>query len=581
MQLRLTYGARIITSPVVPRYTPTSRPAELSTPTVPSLGADAFGAGLGEGIRRAAQSVAGIVKDGREKADRTAAINSRTALDQTEVDLLYNPNTGALTRRGQQSFNVDVPTLQAFDKKVTEIEGNLATPEQKQTFSFMAAQRRAEINKQLQRHISGELQTYADESNKASLESTLNNVSTNFQDPDRVEQERKYGLAVIMSDTDNKGLPPSVVKARVDSWESSVHTAVIDRLAVDNPVKALEYFDANRDKMSARDAAKKEKELKPLATKQVGMDTALELSPLLGTKPLTEVLGEVRTRLKSNPDALNIAETQLKQMEAERRDQLKQEADAAAKPVYKRIAEIQLSGRAAKLSDIPAAEWAEMVRKAPEEAGKIQDAIRRELQGEEDRRERKADREERRQDRAERKAEQGTMAQMLNWAALNGDPDSLLQANLDALYTQRLIGKEHYRSLSTKQADLRANPDKGTAIRSESQTVEDVLGAVKLKQGSEEHAAAWDFIESRKRMFVAENNRQPSRKELQDLARESIYKVDVAGSVFDKPLYQIGFDDIPKKERAKIVDAFNRRGKTYTEADVVRAYGRAQSKGGK
>lgn len=348
-----------------------------------------------------------------------------------------------------------------------------------------------------------------------------------------------------------------------------------------NATAAQSYLDGVVDKIGPEDREHLVKSLTVLTTKQKGMDTALELAPLLGAKPLTEVLGKVRTRLKSNPDALNIAETQLKQMEAERRDQLKQEADAVAKPVYKRIAEIQLSGRAAKLSDIPAAEWAELVRKAPEEAGKIQDAIRRELQGEEDRRERKLDREERKADRAERKAEQGTMTQMLNWAALNGDPDSLLQANLDALYTQRLIGKEHYRSLSTKQAELRANPDRGVAIRTENQTVEDVLGAVKLKKGSDEHAQAWDFIEARKRMFVAENNRQPTRKELQDIARESVYKVDVSGSVFDKPSYRVIFDDIPKAERAKIVDAFNRRGRAYSEAEVVRAYVKSQMKGGR
>lgn len=579
--MKIIRAAAILTV-TVPRYEEDTRVAPLNTGNrAQGLGPEAFGAGIGTGLRQVSSDLQTIALEERAKADRTATIDARTKLDQAEVDLLYHPEAGALAKRGKDAFGIGDTTLPMFDDKAAEIESSLSTPEQKQTFKLLANQRRVEVDKQLQRHIQGEMKSYADETNKAALESTLNNVVRFYKDPERLEQEKKFGQALIMSDTDNKGKPPEYIKLRMDSWNSKVHESVIDQLSVDNAVEAQDYFTKNRDQMLPADAAKVEKHLKPLATKQIGMDTALELGLTLGEKPLTEILGEVRTRLKSNPDALNIAETQLKQMESERLFQVKQEAEAAAKPIYKRIAEIQLSGRAAKLSDIPSEEWATLMKKAPEEAGKIQDAIRREIQGEEDRKERKADREERRQDREERKAERGTMTQLLNWSNLNGDPDSLSKANLDALYTQGQLSKEGYKSLSTKQSELRQNPDKGNAIRTEKDIAEDILKGVKLKQGDDNHSLAWNYIENRKKMFTDENKRQPTRKEFEDIVRESVYKVDVAGSVLDKPLYAVTFDKIPKAEKTKIIDAFNRHNRPYTEAEVVRAYGQKLMKGGK
>lgn len=573
----------------VPRYEQQVETQALRTTRAQTPGADTFGAGLGAGISQVGKVTMAVVADEIGKADRTAVISSRTALDQAETDLLYDPKNGALAKRGKETFGLPEPTLKTFDERAAEIEKGLARQEQKDAFRLVAQGRRVEVDKQLQRHVFGEMKTYSDEANKAALESSINSISTHYQDPARVDQELKYGQAVIMSDTEMKGKPPEFVKLRMDVWRSKVHETIIDKLMVDNAVTAQTYFETNRDSFLPTEAAKIEKILKPLATKQIGMDTALELAPQLGVKPLTEVLADVRTRLKANPDALNLAETQLKQMEVERRDQVKQVQEQAAAPVYRRIAEIQGSGRAAKLSDIPPAEWATLVKTHPEEAGKIQDALRREVQGEEDRRERKLDRAERKEDRREsrlerdeRKAERGTMNQLMNWAALNGDPVSLANANLDKMYVSGVLGKEHYKSLSAKQAELKADPEKGTAIRSEAQTIEDVLGAGKIKKGTDEHSLAWNYVEERKKAYVKESGKQPTRKELETFSREALYQVDVEGSVFDRPAYKVDFSEIPAKERQKITDAFARRGRVYTQADVVQAYTRAQmNKGAK
>jgi hypothetical protein len=566
---------------VVPRYDePTVQNAAIVTPRAQAVGADAFGAGLAKGLSQ----VGGVAFDAAEKQAKmeaqTGLYKHRVAVDGHEsyVGFGDDKKPGFFGLRGEDAAKNRDAYLEEFKTRLDSSVPKDASPDLKRAIEQINAERYGKLQGQFDRHALSESQTANDAAAKAMEESTIKNIGNYYNDDARFGQELSVLRHVIETDAETKGQGVELKKLRLETMTSRAYSERFDRILGVSPKAAKDFFDKNRDSMTSADQHRHEQALKPLVTKQIGMETAIEMAPLLGAKPLTEVLGEVRTKLKSDPDALNIAETQLKQMEAERRDQIKQVRDETAAPIYKRIAGIQLSGRAAKLSDIPANEWTALVKADPEEAGKIQDAIRREQQGEEDRKERKLDRAERQADRKERKSEAGTMTQLLNWSALNGDPVSLMGANLDKMYTEGLLGKEHYRSLSTKQADLRADPDKGTAIRTEAATVEDVLGAGGMKKSTEDHSLAWDYVESRKKSYVAESGKQPTRKELETFAREALYKVDVSGKWRDQPAYKVGFEDIPAKERAKITDSFNRRGRPYTEAEVVRAYVVAKGK---
>lgn len=566
----------------VPRYEPTVETNNLPTPRAKGFSAEEMGAGLGQGLQKAANAAGDYYAEEKAKADRTATLAARTKLNQVENDLLYHPETGALFQRGKNAFGAVEPTLKSYDDKVAEIEQALSTEEQRTAFRQIAQSRRVDVDTQIQRHIGKAIQEYGDETNSAALSSTRDNISTHFDDPARVSKEMQFGEEILWADAESKGIPPESLKVARQAWRSGVHSTVIDRMSEADPIKASEYLKTNRDDMLPAEAQKREHALRPLIAKQEGMNTALELASSFATatdtvsivKARNEALTQAQKRHKGNPDALNIAETQIKQMASDRDLEVKAERDAAAKPVYERIAKIQLSGRSAKLSDIPPDEWAALVRVNPEEAGKIQDSIRRELQSEDDRRERKSE-------RAERKSEKESLNQLMKWAALNGDPDSLLKANLDKMVVEGEIGRKHYGLLSAKQSELRSDPDKGMAIRTENQVVEDILKGAKVKPGSDQHAAAWDYIERRKRAFSSESNRQPTRKELDEIARESLYKVDVAGAMFDKPAYQVTLKEIPKGDRSKITDALNRRGRPYTADEVIRLYVRKQMGGKK
>lgn len=595
---RIISGAAILTSPMVPRYDSTAieKPTGFNAPRAQGLGPEAFGGGVATNLQQSSNVMGQVAKEEIAKADRTATIESRTALDQAEVDLLYDPKNGALAKRGKDAFSLEEPTLKAYDERIAAMEGNLPRQAQKDAFRLLAGQRRVEIDKQIQRHVYGETKTYADEANKASLESTLNNVSTHYKDPERLEQERKFGLGVIMSDTDNKGKPPEYVKLRIDSWNSKVHEAVIDKMMVDNPIGAQQYFAANKDSILATEAGKIEKTLKPLVSKQSGMDTALELAPQLGSKPLTEVLGVVRERHKSDPDALNFAETQLKQMEAERRDQIKQQQTDAAKPIYQKIAEIQLSGRAAKLSDIPPDQWANLTKLHPEEANKIQDSLRREVQGEEDRKERKLDRLERKAEREERERERrenkSTPENLTTWGLLKTNPATLGQTNLDELFTHKKINKTQYQDLITDQLAIKQGKGEHEAkILSDKAAVDLVLSAVKIdsKKQPEQYFKFQEALNTKMKVFEAENGHKPKQADVVNLSRGLLAEVsqDVNFWPIDKTVhvFEANIDKVrvPPADRAAITKALQFNNLPVSEDAIRRQYLEKQTRtaGGK
>lgn len=583
--------ASIFSTVIVPRLDDNVRTDPIQAPRAQGLGSEAFGAGLGQGITQGSRAAMAVIAEEKQRADRTATLDARTKLDQVEVDLLYHPEKGALAKRGSDSFSIEEPTLKAFAERSAEVENSLATLEQKQAFRLMAEQRKVEVDKAIQRHVFGEMKTYSDEKNKASLESTLNNVSMNYQDTERIEQERKFGQAVIMSDSDNKGKPPEYVKLRMAAWESKVHEAVIDKMMVSNAVAAKEYFTTNKEQILPTEAAKIEKTLKPLASKQQGMDTALEVGAYLSSSddPAAlrtiedSALKEIRNRLKGDPDALNIAEVQLKQMASERKEIISAAREQAAAPIYKRMAEARLNGKIPKMSDIPKEEWAALVSKNPEEAGKIQTSLRQEM-------EHATDRARTESDRRETKA---TLDNLTTWGLLKTRPETLRDTNLDALLSTGKLSKTQYQDLITDQLSIKQGKGEHEAkILSDKAAVDVILHSVGIKddpKSKDASAKYWKFQEAlngRMKLFSAENDgRKPKQEDVVKMARGllgevsqdvSFWPADKTVKVFDADISKVR---VPSAERATIIRALQSNGRAATEDAIRRLYLEKQMRG--
>ena len=559
-------GAAIITTPQVPRYEPTERTAALQTPRAQGVGPDAFGGGLARGVGQVAGDYLGAIKQEREKADRVAAIEARTQLDQLEVDLLYDPNQGALAARGKDAFALPEPVLQKYGERTAEIERRLTTPAQKETFRLLAAQRRVEVDKQLQRHVSGEMKTYAAEAVKSSLESTLNNIATHHNDPQRIEQEHKFGLAVLMTDADNAGLPPEAIKLKAQTWESMVHKAVIEKLAVDSPVKAKDYLKENRDSLLPAEVTKLEATLKPLAEAQQGMEAAGEIFyGAAETEPLAAMLQGVRERFPDSPNVVKAATAEIKGLYAAREEAARQAIDEAESAVYASIAKVKLAGGVPRKGDVPQADWNRLAQVAP---AKVEQILSGMTSGQ---------------------SSQPSTDQLTTWGLLKTDPETLTRINLDALLVEGKISQPHYKDLVTDQLAIRQGKgEKETTILTNKAAVDVVLKAVGIAQNKspERYAKFYEAMNQRMKVFEAETGKPPKQEEITTMARGLLAEVsqDVSWWPIDRDVRAFEADTsklrVPAKDRSAIAQKLEARGIPVTDETVREIYLEAQKRGG-
>ena len=410
---------------------------------------------------------------------------------------------------------------------------------------------------------------------------------TFYQDPDRVDQERKYGLGVIMVDNDNKGLPPEVVKMKAATWESMVHRGVIERMSVDSPSKAKEYFEKNRDWLLPTDAAKIEGTLKPLVSKQAGMDTALELArpfagitdPMELDKAVDVALAEAQTRHKSNPDAYNIAEAQIYQVAAKREKGINIARREVELPINRAMANARKEGRIPSLDDFDQAEWSNLVSINPDKANDILRNIQNESRMERDRREAKLDREEGRRERKELKAERDKLKeaeatrkknQNTNFSNLWGNPRMLADADITGMVGMGDLTPEDGAKLETRLKSY--DPDH---IFAEARGVDKVLKAANVALESDEATQVRRYVADR----IINSKERPTPEQVLDFTREAVYDVDVTvWNRRNKPAYQMSINDVPKDEQAEIKVELQRRRRAVTDGNIVAAYVAQQRK---
>lgn len=559
----------------------------------------------GERLGKAIQGVGGELSDlaqqALERQNRDAAIEANLTLQNLANDesfvqtskrkkeVMASPGSEAVIGPNGEVVKPAVPAKQdihdegmgSYWQKANAFIATLPSEYQKKEALKLAKEKSISLEMDLLRHKRSEINDYSKEIATTLVRANIDQMALRYNDTNAVEIAAGTVQKAVNDLAQTERWDPTTAALMTKTYLSQGYSAVINRMAADDKMGATAakaYYDIIKDKgvLTSDDAAGIDKTLKPLVTKQVGLDTALALGKQLGAKSLTEILDQARTQLKSNPDALVFAESQIKAMEQERLAGVKAKQEEAAKPVHDTLAKMIMAGKTPKITDIPTAQWNALVAVDPEEAQKIVEHVKGKWQEEVDRQERKA-REARTEAQAVKTAaDQAKMLpQLMNAVALQNDPESLRNVNLDKLLVDGAISKTQYPQLAAKQRELIADPEKGRYIRSESTAVNDILEAGKLKPGTEDHALAYDYVENGKAAYMAENKgAAPPRKEVERLAREALYKVDgLRGTIWgSKPAYEVGFDDIPTADREKIIDAFRRRGRAYTEDQIVHAY---------
>lgn len=210
-----------------------------------------------QGLAQGLQSLGGDVFQAQQKeiadANRTALLEADNKLGAWQNTALFDPSSGAFTKKGSGAINVAQTTLDAYDKQTEEIGSTLANKEQQQMFKQASLARRETLQSKLGSYEFGEQQRYKDDVDKSSIQLSQDSAALNYNDPQAVEQNRIKMQAVYEQRAERLGWSPEEKEAQLQSANSSMSQAVIQRMLVDSPQKARTLFDQYKGGMTADD----------------------------------------------------------------------------------------------------------------------------------------------------------------------------------------------------------------------------------------------------------------------------------------------------------------------------------------
>lgn len=216
----------------------------------------------GRGASAQADQVVQIAQKFKTDADQVALMEADKKLTEMETNLLYNPDNGALNRRGKDAFGLPEEVNENYRKTTDEIQKSLSNPVQQAAFNKLAQERAMQINRTLDKHVAGEIKSYDDAETLSYVQTQMNTALTAYQDPDKVAQAISSQKVAIAAHAQRNGLPPEWIKLKTEESESKTHSAIIKRI-IDNgdDLAADAYYQANKDFFVGQDKAAVEKDL--------------------------------------------------------------------------------------------------------------------------------------------------------------------------------------------------------------------------------------------------------------------------------------------------------------------------------
>lgn len=235
---------------------------------------EAFGGGAS--VERANAATRGFAETAirfeeqeRNRANDLATKEAYFNLVRKKQELIYDPKTGAMNRRGKDAFNVSNEYGETFDKSADEIEKGLANEPQRQMFREMRLRERLELTGQLERHTFNEARQYEKETTEAGLAVARDEAVLNFRDTKKIQDSIGLQRTLIMDQAQKNGEDAALVELKIKRAESQTHASVIRRmLANGDDVQAKKYYEEFKQGLSADDVS--------------GVEDALEEGSLLG-----------------------------------------------------------------------------------------------------------------------------------------------------------------------------------------------------------------------------------------------------------------------------------------------------------
>jgi hypothetical protein len=200
---------------------------------------------------------AGIVIEEQRKADEIALISATRKLKEATNSMLFDPKTGAMTRKGRDAFGLPEEVIPAYDKVAGEIEMELGNDRQKIAFRRVSSSMRGETDLTVQRHVSQERAAYDSEETQSAVITARDSASLNYNDPRRVSVEIGDQVATIQGYAARTGKGDNWARREVENAISKTHLQVIEAAqAHQDDIYASSYYKEIKGQLRGDDAEK-------------------------------------------------------------------------------------------------------------------------------------------------------------------------------------------------------------------------------------------------------------------------------------------------------------------------------------
>lgn len=262
-------------APRIPRYQRQVAPDVASAPRALSAAEDI--SGLANGLNQAAAAISQVHQQELADANRTALIEADTQLGQWQNLALYDPNNGALNRKGQAALGLSSEVLGQFDRQTTSIIDGMRNEQQRTAFKQAAAQRRQQLESQLGKYEFGQQQAYKDSVDDSSIKLSMDDALLNYTDPQAVANSRAKLFAVIERKAQRNGWSKEETDLQTRAYDSSLTAQTIQQVAASDPLAAMAMYQRDAGRLTSGDAFQLQKVLGDTARKSQALSISSSL----------------------------------------------------------------------------------------------------------------------------------------------------------------------------------------------------------------------------------------------------------------------------------------------------------------
>lgn len=305
---------------------------------------DTFGADTGATIQKAG---AEIYRQETDKANEQALFEARRKLNDWELSAIYDPKTGAISKRGKDAFDIPETLNESFTKTVGEVSGTLSNDAQRFAFQRLAEARRESTQKWAQGHVAVERDKFYVNSYNADMESSSERAAVN---PANAAGELMIQKQRTLTFAQDRGMGTEETQQLLQKVATNTHSKVVNSFIAAGAVNdASNWLTSNKADIDVDTYTQLQNRLKPAADQAKGLAIAEDIK---GITTYDEAQAAAKKAAADNPVAYKVAMVEYEHERAQRDMEARKLNDKNQNVVDGFMAKVYAGGRAPSIPQL-------------------------------------------------------------------------------------------------------------------------------------------------------------------------------------------------------------------------------------